>query len=43
LPYGDGVGFWAFGETVKAQAGILDSDDPSKREPARGGGERRGR
>ena len=28
LPYGDGVGFWAFGEIVKAQAGIMDSDDP---------------
>ena len=30
LPYGDGVGFWAFGEIVKAQAGILDSDDPEE-------------
>ena len=30
LPYGDGVGFWAFGEIVKAQAGILDSDDPGQ-------------
>jgi predicted ATPase len=28
LPYGEGVGFWAFGEIVKAQAGILDSDPP---------------
>lgn len=28
LPYGDGVAFWALGEIVKAQAGILDSDDP---------------
>ena len=26
LPYGDGVTFWALGEMVKAQAGILDSD-----------------
>jgi predicted ATPase/DNA-binding SARP family transcriptional activator/class 3 adenylate cyclase len=26
LPYGDGVSFWALGEIVKAQAGILDSD-----------------
>jgi class 3 adenylate cyclase/tetratricopeptide (TPR) repeat protein len=26
LPYGDGVTFWALGETVKAQAGILESD-----------------
>jgi class 3 adenylate cyclase/tetratricopeptide (TPR) repeat protein len=28
LPYGDGITFWALGEIVKAQAGILDSDDP---------------
>jgi len=28
LPYGDGVGYWAFGEIVKSQAGILDSDPP---------------
>jgi|SRR4051812_1210318 class 3 adenylate cyclase/tetratricopeptide (TPR) repeat protein len=26
LPYGEGVSFWAFGEIVKAQAGILHSD-----------------
>ena len=26
LPYGDGVTYWALGEMVKAQAGILDSD-----------------
>jgi class 3 adenylate cyclase len=26
LPYGDGVAYWALGEMVKAQAGILDSD-----------------
>jgi class 3 adenylate cyclase/tetratricopeptide (TPR) repeat protein len=26
LPYGEGVAFWALGEMVKAQAGILDSD-----------------
>jgi class 3 adenylate cyclase/tetratricopeptide (TPR) repeat protein len=26
LPYGDGVTFWALGEMVKAQAGILDGD-----------------
>jgi class 3 adenylate cyclase/tetratricopeptide (TPR) repeat protein len=26
LPYGEGVSFWAFGEIVKAQAGILESD-----------------
>ena len=30
LPYGDGVGFWALGEIVKAQAGILESDPPAK-------------
>ena len=34
LPYGEAVGFWALGEIVKAQAGILDSDD-------RAGGSRR--
>jgi type II secretory pathway predicted ATPase ExeA len=28
LPYGDGVGYWAIGEIVKAEAGILESDDP---------------
>ena len=26
LPYGDGVTFWALGEIVKAQAGILEAD-----------------
>jgi len=26
LPYGDGVTYWALGEMVKAQAGILDTD-----------------
>ncbi len=26
LPYGEGVSFWALGEMVKAQAGILDTD-----------------
>jgi class 3 adenylate cyclase/tetratricopeptide (TPR) repeat protein len=26
LPYGDGITFWALGEIVKAQAGILDTD-----------------
>ena len=26
LPYGEGISFWALGEIVKAQAGILDSD-----------------
>jgi class 3 adenylate cyclase/tetratricopeptide (TPR) repeat protein len=28
LPYGDGIAFWALGEIVKAQAGILESDPP---------------
>jgi class 3 adenylate cyclase/tetratricopeptide (TPR) repeat protein len=27
LSYGEGVAFWAFAEMVKAQAGILDTDD----------------
>ncbi len=26
LPYGEGVTFWALGEIVKAQAGVLDTD-----------------
>jgi class 3 adenylate cyclase/tetratricopeptide (TPR) repeat protein len=30
LPYGDGVTFWALGEIVKAQAGILESDSIAK-------------
>jgi class 3 adenylate cyclase/tetratricopeptide (TPR) repeat protein len=29
LPYGDGAGFWALGEIVKAHAGILETDDQS--------------
>jgi hypothetical protein len=28
LPYGEGVSFWALGEMVKAQSGILESDAP---------------
>ncbi|MGH3132594.1 MAG: ATP-binding protein, partial [Gaiellaceae bacterium] len=27
LPYGEGVAFWALGEMVKSQAGILETDD----------------
>ncbi len=27
LPYGDGITFWALGEVVKAEAGVLESDD----------------
>jgi class 3 adenylate cyclase/tetratricopeptide (TPR) repeat protein len=29
LPYGEGVSFWALSEMVKAQAGILDGDEPA--------------
>src|SRR5439155_11995029 len=32
LPYGEGITFWALGEIVKAQAGILESDDSSAAE-----------
>jgi class 3 adenylate cyclase/tetratricopeptide (TPR) repeat protein len=28
LPYGEGITFWALGEIVKAEAGILESDSP---------------
>jgi class 3 adenylate cyclase/tetratricopeptide (TPR) repeat protein len=28
LPYGEGITFWALGEIVKAQSGILESDTP---------------
>ncbi|MFL5795863.1 MAG: adenylate/guanylate cyclase domain-containing protein [Actinomycetota bacterium] len=28
LSYGQAAGFWALGEIIKAQAGILESDDP---------------
>ncbi|MGZ4408057.1 MAG: ATP-binding protein, partial [Gaiellaceae bacterium] len=30
LPYGEGVIFWALGEMVKAQAGILEDDDDAE-------------
>jgi class 3 adenylate cyclase/tetratricopeptide (TPR) repeat protein len=30
LPYGDGITFWALGEIVKAEAGILESDPPAR-------------
>jgi tetratricopeptide (TPR) repeat protein len=30
LPYGEGITFWALGEVVKAEAGILESDDPAQ-------------
>ena len=32
LPYGDGVAFWALGEIVKAECGILESDSPQEAE-----------
>ena len=32
LPYGEGIAFWALGEMVKAQSGILDTDSPSDAE-----------
>ena len=32
LPYGDSVAFWALGEIVKAEAGILESDSPAEAE-----------
>ena len=32
LPYGDGVTFWALGEIVKVQVGILESDSPEQAE-----------
>ena len=30
LPYGEGIAFWALGEIVKAECGILDSDSPEQ-------------
>ena len=30
LPYGDGITFWALGEIVKAEAGVLESDPPAQ-------------
>jgi class 3 adenylate cyclase/tetratricopeptide (TPR) repeat protein len=30
LPYGDGITFWALGEIVKAEAGILETDPPPR-------------
>jgi DNA-binding SARP family transcriptional activator len=32
LPYGDGVSFWALGEVVKSEAGILENDAPATAE-----------
>jgi class 3 adenylate cyclase/tetratricopeptide (TPR) repeat protein len=45
LPYGEGIAFWALGEILKAQAGILESDPSevaiSKLEAVLPGGEER--
>ncbi|MGZ4419641.1 MAG: adenylate/guanylate cyclase domain-containing protein, partial [Gaiellaceae bacterium] len=30
LPYGEGITYWALGEMIKAQAGILESDTPDQ-------------
>ena len=30
LPYGDGISFWALGEIVKSECGILESDAPAQ-------------
>ncbi len=30
LPYGEGIAFWALGEIVKAESGILESDSPAE-------------
>ncbi len=30
LPYGDGISFWALGEIVKSECGILESDSPAQ-------------
>jgi class 3 adenylate cyclase/tetratricopeptide (TPR) repeat protein len=30
LPYGEGITFWALGQIIKAQAGVLDSDSPKQ-------------
>jgi class 3 adenylate cyclase len=30
LPYGEGITFWALGEIVKAEAGVLETDSPSQ-------------
>ena len=41
LPYGEGITFWALGEIVKAEAGILESDDLRGRSEARRDARRR--
>jgi class 3 adenylate cyclase len=32
LPYGEGIAYWALGEIVKAECGILESDPPEEAE-----------
>ena len=32
LPYGEGIAFWALGEIVKAECGVLESDSPVEAE-----------
>jgi len=32
LPYGEGIAFWALGEIIKAECGILESDSPQEAE-----------
>ena len=32
LPYGEGIAFWALGEIVKAECGILETDSPAEAE-----------
>jgi class 3 adenylate cyclase/tetratricopeptide (TPR) repeat protein len=32
LPYGEGIAFWALGEIVKAECGILETDSPGEAE-----------
>jgi class 3 adenylate cyclase len=32
LPYGEGIAFWALGEIVKAECGVLESDSPAEAE-----------
>ena len=41
LPYGEGITYWALGEMVKAQAGILESDS-ARGSRCEAGGRRRG-
>ena len=43
LPYGEGITYWALGEMVKAQAGILESDGPEEAAAKLGGRGRGGR